>query len=76
MFSLPYVDFELGRYIIQKVKTRNREMNLKNTLCITLSYSMGDLTPQLFYQNYLPISPSFGVKKSFMINLVSTRQLV
>ena len=24
---------------------------------------MGELTPQLFYQNYLPISASFGVKR-------------
>ena len=24
---------------------------------------MGELIPQLFYQNYLPISASFGVKR-------------
>ena len=62
MFNFAYVDSYLGRYIIWKVKTRNRGMNLKNTLSITLSYFMGELTPQLFYQNYLRISASFGIK--------------
>ena len=54
MFNFPYVDSYLGRY--------EWGMNLKNTRSITLSYFMGELTPQLFYQNYLRISASFGIK--------------
>ena len=41
----------------------------------------GELTPQQFYQNYLPISASFGVKRGssyalhfFLSKLISTRQ--
>ena len=41
MFSFPYVDSDLGRYFIWKVNTRIRGINLKNTLCITLSYFLG-----------------------------------
>ena len=34
MFSFPFVDSDLGYwYITWKVNTRNRGMNLKNTLC-------------------------------------------
>ena len=65
MFNFPNVDSDRGRYIIWKVKARNREMNLKNTLCITLSFFMGELIPPLFYQNYLPILASFGVKEFY-----------
>ena len=41
----------------------------------------GELTPQQFYRNYLPISASFGVKRGssyalhfFLSKLISTRQ--
>ena len=49
MFSFSY-DSDQAWYIIWKVKTRNKGMNVKNTLCITLSYFIGEFTPQLFYQ--------------------------
>ena len=58
MLSFSY-DSDQAWYIIWKVKTRNKGMNVKNTLCITLSYFIGEFTPQLFYQNYLPISACF-----------------
>ena len=48
MFSFPYVDSDLDRYIIGKVNTRNRGMNLKKPFALLYPNS---LTPQLFYQN-------------------------
>ena len=79
---------DLGRYIIWKVKTRNRGMSSKNTLCLFASlyptlYEGADPSAVLSEFRHLPISASFDVKRvlgyslrnipSYQ-NLISTRQ--
>ena len=67
MFSFPYVNTQTWADILfEKLTGGEFEKHslhyLGRYFVANLSYFMGELTPQLLYQNYLCISASFGVK--------------
>ena len=67
MFSFPFVNTPTWADILfEKLKAETGGMNLRNILCIALARYLGNLSPlypQLPYQNYLPISASFDLKR-------------
>ena len=61
MLTLTWADI-----LFEKLRPETEEYIWKTPLgwlSIILTYFMGEVTPQLFYQNYLLISDSFGVKR-------------
>ena len=61
MLTLTWADI-----LFEKLRPEPGEYIWKTPLgwiSIILTYFMGEVTPQLFYQNYLLISGSFGVKR-------------
>ena len=78
MFSFPHVDPKLGHsYIIWKVNTRNRGLNLKNTLCTLCLVSLFNIFHGYLHFDALIKSPfSHYASSPFLISLVVTCTLM
>ena len=79
MFSFPYLNtLTWADILFEKLRSETEEWIWKTLFALaryfvaTLAYFMlGELTPQLFYQSYLPILASFGVKEFYDMHYVT-----